>query len=265
VRLEDGLKLDINALVRQGLVCLGSKTRVPIAWREPHCDEPETGFLTAELSFPLRGWMRIGLGSFEQWIELVTQPRHFGGRQWYFTCPKTDRRASILWKPPGAERFLSRYAWGRAVAYGSQFETPHDRTCSAARAIRYRLGGSEFVEFGGELPPKPKGMHWRTYKREIAQIETLEHRQFLSAAEFELPSLRDQFGQRISIEIQKFESLRMLEMGACADWKSVSNNCDMGQPISRPPLARARQIELVQASTGHESSQRCPKKGRSDG
>ena len=27
------------------------------------------------------------MGSLNQWIDLVPQPRHFGGRQWYFECP----------------------------------------------------------------------------------------------------------------------------------------------------------------------------------
>jgi hypothetical protein len=64
-------------------------------------------------------------------------------------------------------RFLSRQAWGRRVAYGSQFETPQDRALSAAQNIRYRLGGKDYVSVDGLLPPKPKGMHWRTYEVKI--------------------------------------------------------------------------------------------------
>ena len=61
------------------------------------------------------------------------------------------------------------------MAYGSQFQSWPGRACSAARAIRYRLGGPDYADSSGELPPKPKGMHWRTYEREIAQIETFEN------------------------------------------------------------------------------------------
>jgi hypothetical protein len=78
-------------------------------------------------------------------------------------------------EPPGADCFLSRRACGPQVAYGSQFQTWHDRACSAARAVRHRLGGPDYIDFNGELPPKPKGMHWRTYEREIAQIKALEN------------------------------------------------------------------------------------------
>jgi hypothetical protein len=154
VRLEDGLKLDINQLLRRGRNQPGSK---------------------ADLSCRVRGWMRVKSGSLDQTIELVSLARHYGGRQWYFLCPRTGRRVSVLWKPPGAQSFASRQSWGRQVAYRSQFRSPYRRACSGAEAIRYRLGGRDYSEWSGELPPRPKGMHWRTYEREIARIETYEN------------------------------------------------------------------------------------------
>jgi hypothetical protein len=57
--------------------------------------------------------MHPKLGAAEQSFWLVTEPRHFGGRQWYFRCPRTDRRVSVLWKSPGDDRFLSWQACGR--------------------------------------------------------------------------------------------------------------------------------------------------------
>lgn len=119
--------------------------------------------------------MHLKRGAVEQSFWLVSQPRHFGGRQWYFRCPSTGDRVSILWRPLGAERFLSRRAWGRQVAYRSQFQTWHDRACTVARGVRYRLSGPDYAVFNDALPPKPKGMHWRTYEREIARIEALEN------------------------------------------------------------------------------------------
>lgn len=38
-----------------------------------------------------RGWFRIQLGPLDRWIDLLTQPRSFNGRQWYFSCPETGR------------------------------------------------------------------------------------------------------------------------------------------------------------------------------
>jgi hypothetical protein len=154
VRLEGGLKLDINHLLRRGRNQPGSK---------------------ADLSCRVHGWMRVKSGSLDQRIELVSLARPYGGRQWYFLCPRTGRRASVLWKPPGAPSFACRQAWGRQVAYGSQFQSPYRRACSGAEAIRDRLGGRRYSEWSGELPPRPKGMHRRTYEREIARIETYEN------------------------------------------------------------------------------------------
>ena len=175
VQLEDGFKLNLNRLIKQGAVVPGCKVSAVVTWPQSYSGRPAAScVLTSDLSSLVGGWMHLKRGAVEQSFWLVTEPRHFGGRQWYFRCPSTGDRVSILWRPLGAERFMSRRASGRQVAYGSQFQTWHDRACSAARAARHRLGGSDYAVFNGELPPKPKGMHWRTYEREIARIETLE-------------------------------------------------------------------------------------------
>jgi hypothetical protein len=71
------------------------------------------------------GWFRFEADGLDQRIILVARPRHFGGAQWYFICPVMNRRASVLWMPPGAERFCSRQTWGgRVIAYRSQFLGP---------------------------------------------------------------------------------------------------------------------------------------------
>jgi len=84
------------------------------------------------------------------------------------------RDASVLWLPLGGKRFLSRQAGGRQVVYGSQFENWHDRALSRAQDIRYRLGGSDYIALDGSVPPKPKGMHWRTYERRLERCEPMK-------------------------------------------------------------------------------------------
>src|SRR5204863_2856919 len=80
--------------------------------------------------------------SLDQWITLIARPRNYGGRQWYFLCPVTNRRTSVLWKPPGARRFCSRLTWGRQlVAYRSQFLGPADRAHAGQAKIKSRLLG----------------------------------------------------------------------------------------------------------------------------
>src|ERR1700730_1397014 len=89
-------------------------------------------------------------------------------------CPRTERRVSVLWNPPGSRSFASRQAWGRQVAYGSQFETPRGRALSAAQAIRCKLGGKDYISIDDDMPPKPKWMRWRTYERITRRCEANE-------------------------------------------------------------------------------------------
>jgi hypothetical protein len=178
VRLEDGRKLDLNLLIRQGLARPGASWGGTIRWAFRYSGKDiEWAWVSGDMTDESRGWLRIGLGVLDQTIDLIALARHFGGRQWYFICRQTGRRVSVLWKPPGARFFASRQTWGRQVAYNSQFESPHDRALSAAQDIRYRLAGKEYVStWGGISPPKPKGMHWRTYDRIMKRCEAYEEK-----------------------------------------------------------------------------------------
>jgi hypothetical protein len=120
------------------------------------------------------GWFRIQIGSLDQRIILVPKPRHFGGQQWYFMCPVMNRCASVLWRPPGANRFCSRQTWGsRRVAYCSQFLDPDNRAHHGKAKIKKRLiGDCDPDEW--ELPPKPKWMRWHTYNRLVERFDSYE-------------------------------------------------------------------------------------------
>jgi hypothetical protein len=109
------------------------------------------------------------MGGLSQSIKLLAQPRNFGGRQWYFICPVTDRLASVVWKPPGANLFASRHAWPGQIAYLSQFRGAIDRAHSGKAKIRARL----LSNCGPEScipPPRPKGMRLRTYNRLVSRF-----------------------------------------------------------------------------------------------
>jgi hypothetical protein len=176
VRLEDGLKLDLNKLIRDGCGKTGEKRDRPTCWRRVSSGEIiVSGSIEMDLIDAPFGWATLRLGKLEQRIRMRGEARRFGGVQWYFLCPATGRRVSVAWLVPGASRFLSRKAFGRRVAYGSQFQTWRDRALSLAQDIRYRLGGKDFLSvIDGSTPPKPKGMHWRTYDKLIARSEAYE-------------------------------------------------------------------------------------------
>jgi hypothetical protein len=99
VCLQDGLKLDLNRLARKGFIKHGTNIGGRgITWTHSYWGEIATGMISADMSGKDEGWFRIQLGSLDQWITLVSRPRHFGGRQWYFMCPIMNRPASVLWK-----------------------------------------------------------------------------------------------------------------------------------------------------------------------
>lgn len=87
----------------------------------------------------------------------------YGGERAWFRCPGCDRRARVLYLPPGGERFRCRHC--HALAYGSQQVAPDERHLMQIRKIQRRLGGDAGRSFPWSLPDRPKGMHERTYER----------------------------------------------------------------------------------------------------
>ena len=101
----------------------------------------------------------------DYWISLATTPQPFGGRRWWFQCPRTGDLVSKLYLPNGAYAFASRRAY--RLGYSCQRETPRDRSLSRAFALREKIGGKGGI---GDYIPKPKGMHARTYERAMEKV-----------------------------------------------------------------------------------------------
>ena len=174
VCLQDGLKLDLNRLARRGYIRRGVKSGpVGIRWISTYWEEEiASGLITADMSGEHEGWFQLR-GDFDEWITLVARPRHFGGRQWYFLCPSMNRPVSVLWRPPGARRFRSQQAWGRQVAYRSQFSDPDNRAHLGKARIKARLI-ADLEPDEWNLPPKPKWMRWSTYNRYVERYDNYE-------------------------------------------------------------------------------------------
>ena len=166
VRLEDGLKLDVNKLVRQGFWPRGNEPLTfSTQWTSNHRGVITNAQSTIQKEGEDRASLRIVVvGKPEQRLELIAQPRHFGGKQWYFVCPVTGGKCSVVWMPPGADLFCSRQAWGKRVAYSTQFESPFDRALTAREKVKSRLSGNLKQPYAC-LPIKPKWMRWHTYER----------------------------------------------------------------------------------------------------
>jgi hypothetical protein len=175
--LEDGLKLDLNLLRRQGILRSEPAGCSSISWDRRYFggNAAISGVITWRFSSAKRGLMRLLVGEVKQSVDLVATPRHFGGFQWHFLCPILRQRASVLWLPPGESCFASRQAWGKEFAYASQFETAPFRALSRAHAIRHRLGDHYYIDvFQFPLPRKPRGMHRNTYEEQLKRLLSCE-------------------------------------------------------------------------------------------
>jgi hypothetical protein len=142
-------------------------TRERVGWisYEAHLGQ-ETGQMRLKYTTTeLRGERR----QFDYWVQLATTPQPFGGRRWWFICPRTGRRAAKLYLPNGAYTVASRQAY--RLAYPSQQEPPHYRALRRAFKLRERLGSDGGI---GDYVPKPRWMRWATYTRRIEQIAAAE-------------------------------------------------------------------------------------------
>lgn len=91
------------------------------------------------------------------------------GFRWTFSCPNDACGALVkkLYLHEGG--LLCRECSG--VVYRSQFLTPHERQKRKATKLRSRLGPVD-PEWG--LPSRPKGMHQRTYERELDKLAEVD-------------------------------------------------------------------------------------------
>ncbi len=98
----------------------------------------------------------------------------YGGSRTYFLCPGVvngrhcGRRVGKLYS---ARYFVCRHCL--RLTYPVQSEEPHYRQLRRANKHRAALGGDPGT---CSFFSKPKGMHWRTYDRIVAEIDRAEDR-----------------------------------------------------------------------------------------
>jgi hypothetical protein len=176
---EDGLNLSLPKLMRDRLFRPGCAWGGSLVWTDTTTGE-RVGSIRYEAHLGQEsGRVRLRYTTtrwngerqkFDYWIQLETTPQPFGGRRWWFMCPRrTGVRATKLFLPDGAFTFASRQAY--RLSYPCQREAAHYRALRRAFKLRLRLGSNEGI--GGYIL-KPKGMRWRTYERAMARIEKAE-------------------------------------------------------------------------------------------
>ena len=161
---EDSLPLDIRRVRRSGLLTPGRF----FSWQWTVNDQ-----VCASIRVRVEAWQveliysytpREGAAeTIRQAIMLETTPCTLGGGRQWFCCPTCSMRVAVLY---GRGRlFACRQCKG--LAYASQGESYDDRAARRADRIRKRLGWPAGIFNGPGV--KPKGMHWRTYERLLAQ------------------------------------------------------------------------------------------------
>jgi hypothetical protein len=101
-------------------------------------------------------------------IRLIWTVPTYGGRRWWFQCPRTGHRTTKLYLPNGGWHFWSRRAYG--LGYACQREGRLDRLQRRAAKLNRQLGGEGWGSW--DTPPiKPKWMRWRTYERKYERWE----------------------------------------------------------------------------------------------
>jgi hypothetical protein len=177
--VEHALKLDLHHLIRNGSFRPGATVVGSLTWTDSY-----SGQQTASIGYEAHmgedsGWVRLRYTTTNHWsgettqhdyrVELTSTLQPFGGRRWWWVCPRRGDLVSKLYKPGGSAIFASRKA--HRLAYRSQRQSPHDRALGRAFKLRRRLGSTAGI---GDEIEKPKGMRWATFDRKIEQIEAAE-------------------------------------------------------------------------------------------
>jgi hypothetical protein len=166
---DDYIGLDVRRLKRRGCLQAGwsgnwqwSQGGERVAWISI---EASDGHITLRFRTRDRGgeWQDRNHPVALEWA-----PCRFGGNRAWFRCPVCGRRAAILY---GANVFACRDCLH--LAYQSQREAPHYRALHKAQAIHEKLGGTGIID---DPVFKPKGMHWRTYNRQMERLREVESR-----------------------------------------------------------------------------------------
>jgi hypothetical protein len=128
------IRLDIRVLRRQGFLVPKAITSGVQRWHDSHTKEERGSVtITADLSNLMAGFVtlqfRLNGGPRTQEIQLASRAMPYGGRRYYFICPKHQRPCEVL--PMADGLFASRQA--QRLTYQSQSSSQIDRMQRASQ------------------------------------------------------------------------------------------------------------------------------------
>jgi hypothetical protein len=164
-KVDDFLSIDLAWIRRKGGRHVGCSGR--ISWSRAGAESASIGYEIEHGGMRLR-YRHAQCGGapedISEVIPIVTTPMHFGGCRHWFACLSCRRRCRIVY---GGNVFRCRLCCG--AKYESQYQHPALSISDRRWRIRKHLEnrGGQVWPFGLDdgFPPKPKGMHWRTYRR----------------------------------------------------------------------------------------------------
>jgi hypothetical protein len=171
---NDFCKLDVRRLQRDGML----EGRLQFNWRWTRDGERVSDIDLRPESDRLNLIYRVRSAA-DEW-ELLNYPVflertscNYGGHRVWFRCPARGcgRRVAILY---GGYVFACRSC--HQLNYQVQHEQPRDRTYSRAQKLHVRLGGTGNLTH--DLPPKPTGMHRKTYQTLFSSLCEVEERMY---------------------------------------------------------------------------------------
>ena len=128
--VDGGLKLSLSKLMRDRLIRPGIDSSGSIVWTNTATGEQvssigyqaQVGDQDGRVRFyyTTTRWASGEKIQSDYWVALDTTPQPFGGRRWWFVCPRIGDRVAKLYLPGGATKFASRKAY--RLAYRSQRE-----------------------------------------------------------------------------------------------------------------------------------------------
>lgn len=168
----DGMRsLSISHLVKKEMIALGhGQYNRSMSWRNQQGEV--TSSIGYESTVDWEGHGYLGLrytvtnsgNQYDYKIRISATKPHYGGLRLWFHCPKCQKRLGKLYSR-GA--YVCR---GCAdLSYDSRQQRPAFRYLDQAQKIHIALGG-DGCEPGCYTPPKPKGMHWKTYRRKVEKL-----------------------------------------------------------------------------------------------
>jgi len=165
------LYIDVRDLYKDGLLKTGQT--ITLAWDDDSVVrlmevqvDADAAWLSYQHRPPGGKWTPVRYRVALEWTAC-----NYGGSRPWFRCPAEGcgRRVAILY---GREIFACRQC--HELTYQTQREPYWMRNILRAKKIRKTLGGDTGLL--ASYPPKPKGMHWRTYEKMCLEIEESEMR-----------------------------------------------------------------------------------------